>query len=275
MLLYPFLGSASVEISDGSVLGLYHFDGDSVDATGHGYTGTDTAIFYSTTTKKLGTTSSYFSGSAKIQYPTGLGQLGTNDFSVVFWYNGNVYASQYDWVIGNGAYAGAGWWIRRDNTANTLDCGYDGNALRASSTVNVYDNQWHHIVCQRASGQWEMYVDGTQYVGATGSGNLNNGTQVVQQGLDLFSASKYTQGYFDEQAILTRALTPTEISALYNSGAGDTICITVGCSGGGSSSSTTSTNDISMTQLDWLEYWTILSAIFFAAVAGVIWFFRR
>lgn len=270
MLLFPFLGHASVEISDGSVLGLYHFDGDSVDATGHGYTGSDTSISYSTTTKKLGTTSSYFSGSAKIQFPTGLGQLGTNDFAVAYWYNGNTYASQYDWIIGNGAYAGAGWWIRRDNTANTLDCGYDGNALRASSTVNVYDNQWHHIVCQRASGQWEMYVDGTQYVGATGSGNLNNGTAVVQQGLDPYSASKYTQGYFDEEAILTRALTPTEISALYNGGSGDTICITAGC-GNNSSSTPSSTTSTSTTNLvNYADFF--IDSIAFAILLFMIFF---
>lgn len=85
-------------------------------------------------------------------------------------------------------------------------------------------NTWHHIVIRAPlnSGSWDLFVDGN-IVGSMGLSLPGYTFYCDNNVIGTFSRANYTprfNGYIDELGFWDRALSDTEISHLYNSGAG-------------------------------------------------------
>ncbi|MCX6271806.1 MAG: dockerin type I domain-containing protein [Bacteroidetes bacterium] len=85
------------------------------------------------------------------------------------------------------------------------------------SVVIVINNNWHFVVGQREGTTWKIFVDGELSNSATGSsGNITN-----SMNLTIGNASQLNDpfsGSLDDIRIYSRALSQSEITALYNEG---------------------------------------------------------
>lgn len=278
-----FLGSvliaspalAFVEISDGSVKALYHLS-DTVDSSGHGYTMTNhgAATFVP---GKLGDAVELNASSS--QYLSrSLISSSTDNFAVSMWvyisstnmggaffHNGKLPAASEDgWAFGVG---------------DTDFTGSTGNNLLALRNAVGWQTPfgalgsigWKHVVVERDAGTWKGYIN--DVLGTTSTGAPSTPTVDTAIGTNNDGASvSYFNGKIDEVVFITgRVFSPSEITALYNGGAGAEVCVTVGCGTATSSPSSTATTTLSASDelLTYLFY--ILDALWFIAVfVGII-----
>ncbi|MFY9241645.1 MAG: T9SS type A sorting domain-containing protein [Polaribacter sp.] len=100
-----------------------------------------------------------------------------------------------------------------------------GSSGRSSQLNNLYDNNWHHIVLkiyERAgyNGRmfFDVYIDGTKNVALSGHNVLGTGGNFLTNGSLVISPSSVTnyKKSIDDIKVFSRALSDTEISALYN-----------------------------------------------------------
>lgn len=99
--------------------------------------------------------------------------------------------------------------------ANGANCSYSGS----------FTGNWHHIVFLRDGGNAKLYVDSvlrstnSATFGTPANANLDLVPQ-VKIGSSSQGTARYYDGMVDEVGYWTKALSTTEISDLYNSGAG-------------------------------------------------------
>lgn len=94
-----------------------------------------------------------------------------------------------------------------------------GSAIKATNTGTFVINKWYNLVTSWNGTQYKFYMDGQEmftqsytYVSPTTDGfELGWGNSINQV---------YLNGSIDEVAIWNRALSPTEVENIYNSGAG-------------------------------------------------------
>lgn len=111
----------------------------------------------------------------------------------------------------------------RNNVDNKLQL-YTANGSSAtalSSTGTITDTStWHQVAVTRdGSGNVTFYLDG----GASGTGSATENVSSASDfifGAGEAAADKFATAAFDEWAIYSKELTSTEITDLYNSGAG-------------------------------------------------------
>lgn len=89
-----------------------------------------------------------------------------------------------------------------------------------TSTNNLNDGNWHHILVTFDSGTHTLYVDGTQNAQNTGKTLAWDTGADLQFGKFYNYSGGYYDGSLDEVGYWSRALTGSEITELYNSGAG-------------------------------------------------------
>lgn len=114
-----------------------------------------------------------------------------------------------------------GWLLETMTDGQPVFEGRDGRG--GSSTIkgsggDINDNKWHLIVGQRSGNIWKIYIDG-QHINET---NVEGTAGSIESGGDLrIGASKYSvpmqfwNGNIDDIRIYKRALSDTEIQALY------------------------------------------------------------
>lgn len=162
-------------------------------------------------------------------------RFGDSNWTVSAWVYPTRATSGYAHVIGKDE-SGArefGMRIQIDTTASnsnrmTLFFGYtDGGFLSMEPAANrsyaQYVNQWWHYVVTNNSGAITLYENGSVFTTANrGAGKVfNASTAPLNIGRRSFSGFlEYFDGNIDEVAKWTRALSATEVSQLYNSGAG-------------------------------------------------------
>lgn len=98
-----------------------------------------------------------------------------------------------------------------------------GTDYTLATTAAYNDGTWHHVVATiDASGVMLLYVDNTLVAsGVTASGSMFTGTKKSEIGRNWDNTSSGVWvGTLDEIGVWSRALTSTEVSQLYNSGAG-------------------------------------------------------
>lgn len=99
-----------------------------------------------------------------------------------------------------------------------------GNSVILTGDTSLTANTWTHIVMVRSgsTGDWTatLYINGIND-GSVGSAVNPSGGASAQTTIGKFSqaATRYFSGSIDEVRIFSRALTATEVAALYNSGA--------------------------------------------------------
>ena len=207
-----------------SLVSYYKMESDSTDFFGAN-NGTDTASpTYSSGNGKVnngvGITSSQ-----KISLGTSVGQFGTGDFSVAFWWKGSTNAAVNDTLITNSDYTGdSAWEFHRNGSGTGLTFGRDANfTTEVNGSVNVFNNAWHLIIGVRSSGTISLYIDnasdGTPVPSITGSVSSGNATQIA---IDIGN-NYHGVGDFDEIGFWSKALSSQERTDLYNSGSGQTM----------------------------------------------------
>ena len=137
-------------------------------------------------------------------------------FSISFWLKttqtGNKVIIEKD---GNAGYSVQ----REDNNAIKISIGDSGGTLEIESAHTYNDGKWHHVVfvAQSPASNSKVYVDSVDDT----SGTPNNGFPSYSTG-SLYIGSRAGsfgyQGAFDEVRIYNRALTATEVTALYRTG---------------------------------------------------------
>ena len=160
----------------------------------------------------------------RIGNPTAL-NFGTGDFSVQTWVKTSFRGGSFnDYIIsksnvGNDAQfvlsynaGGTGFpsFLMSDGTTNSL----------ASGTANLADGIFHHLAGVREGTTLRLYVDGVQ-VGTATTPSLVNATSannVVIGGRDNPDFDPYFNGIIDEVQFFNRALSASEIQAVFNAG---------------------------------------------------------
>lgn len=193
--------------------------------------------------------------------------FGTGDFSIGGWVKGSyplqndIYPRLYE-KFHTGSETGINIYTSGSNTEDFPSCEYvvSGTYRLARATgYSVRDNNWHHIMCVKDGSGAKIYVDGVERGSYSGSiGNVNT-TADASIGWSRGWDSDYYQGTIDDVRVYNRALTPTEITTLYNydggggSGGGSDTLAGLSCSSGqvakwnGSTTSPTTTSVTSAT----------------------------
>lgn len=96
----------------------------------------------------------------------------------------------------------------------------NGFSYQIFSNNPVNDGEWHHAVCIKDSGTIKLYIDGTLQGTTSGVPNHTKDTKKYVIGYNQQGNNNYFLGKVDEVGIWNRPLTSTEITKLYNEGAG-------------------------------------------------------
>lgn len=144
--------------------------------------------------------------------PTAAMTIGTGDFTVEGWFYTDDVIQPYAvaWTIGAyGTSTGMGGKLASDGTSVTVALyrfdPYANIAVSHTSLKAGYVNGWHHIVWQRTSGTVRIYVDGTNVVSGTWTGDVSLPVRVrlgtmnqYTGGVDDFSYNYAYSGSIDE-----------------------------------------------------------------------------
>ena len=85
---------------------------------------------------------------------------------------------------------------------------------------NVRDGQWHHVAGVYDGTNMSLYVDGTLDVSRAATGSISQNSSPVYIGGNVAMTGYIFDGLIDEASIYNRALTASEIQAIYAAGSG-------------------------------------------------------
>lgn len=194
---------------DGSGKSLYRFEDNALDESGN-YHGTPTSVTYGSgrfgrcavfngSTSQI--TSSYSSSSNSVQ-------------SFSFWFKAN--ASSFSNLLGcsdNSTYGGiiVQWYPNKLQILTSNSSGNAWNSLVTTSTLAI--NTWHHAVVVLTGSAISVYINGV----LDGSiSSLSASASLRSMWVGYGGGGSCFNGSIDEVHIFNRALTATEVIALYN-----------------------------------------------------------
>lgn len=202
------------------LVGLWHLNGNSNDASGNGNNGSDTAISY--VPGKFGQAASYNGTSSKIQVTDSNSlHFGLNDYACMAWvYPTNLAAGDQDF-IGKNTSVGQGYILHRIESDGDLlvQLFTDGANNVNFTTSGVFtNNTWVHIAIvldAAVTNKCYIYKNGVLINSAS-----RTGAPVLNSTSDLFIGDSQFSGVFfsgrmDEVAIFNRAPSAKEIRNYY------------------------------------------------------------
>jgi hypothetical protein len=145
-----------------------------------------------------------------------------NDFSIVFWVKTTQTAGTGQWYNGvglvDGDYPGVANDFGTAMVGGKFAFGVGNPDTTIVSTKAINDGSWHQCVAtrQEAIGTMAIYVDGILQVTGAASRNTQNASAHLLLGA-IASGGGYFNGSLDEIKIFSRALSSSEVSALYTS----------------------------------------------------------
>jgi hypothetical protein len=148
-------------------------------------------------------------------------QMGTGSLTMAAWVKSSV--ATHKTICSYGAYNSAGYRFLYFNSELEAQASDGTHSAQPNGLPNIADGSWHFCVATfDRSGVLQPYVDNVARTSAslstvTGSINTSVGFQI---GAD--NASDLIDGMVDEVGIWNRVLTSTEITHLWNGGAGTT-----------------------------------------------------
>lgn len=152
--------------------------------------------------------------------------LGTGDITMACWFKKSTPSTQ-DYtptIMSLGVNSGASnyriYLVTEKTTGYAILASYDGTGTNVSSTVNIANNSYHYVVGTRSGTTMKIYVDGTEVASATGTARniTGNSLKIGTVGGGIYDV--LGDATIDEVGIWNRALSSTEVTALYNSGNG-------------------------------------------------------
>ena len=162
----------------------------------------------------------HFNGSGDYIYGTLTNPIiGNVNFSVTAWFK-TTKTGRGSIINGGSMSTGQGWWLAVSNGGNqklTFDKSGGGGAI---SSNNVCDGVWHFACGTYDGTNFRVYVDGAlQGTSQNTFGSVSGSELRIGDSLTNYS-SWYWAGDLDDVRIYTRALSQSDITALYNGGNG-------------------------------------------------------
>jgi hypothetical protein len=152
--------------------------------------------------------------------------FGTGNFSVGGWFKGDALPSfPYATFIGRNTGTGDGWgdidWnihILANGKPEFQASNNGSPGVTLSAPTNVVDNQWHHIAVTRTGNRFDIYIDGISEANITSVIIVRNTANPVRFGW-AYAHTSYLNSLIDEVEIYNRALSASEIQAIFKKGA--------------------------------------------------------
>ena len=201
---------------DLTLVGYWQLDGSSIDNSGNGNNGTDTAVSYSPAYSRFnGGQGASFNGSNSYISTSFPGISNTN--TVILWVNPGI-SQQLNGTRILKIGSGANFEIACLNTTDPhgFYIGYyNGSSTTLSAqTSNIYpSNNWYCVIYYFNNTTCGIYVNGVLAVTGTGTSS-SIGATTLYIGSNLGTAWFYN-GLIDEMAVFNRVLSPAEISQYY------------------------------------------------------------
>jgi sialidase-1 len=151
--------------------------------------------------------------------------LGAKDFTMMAWikYGATTGSHAILWAYRTGSGTTPQVWLRAEPGSNRIRAllAVDRFTITVQSASAYNDNQWHHVVLQRADGKLKLLVDGTEVASATAPpGSVTAGQEFGVQGIHVgerVDGVNRFQGTVDEVRAYRRALTATELTQIRDS----------------------------------------------------------
>ena len=145
---------------------------------------------------------------------TGVGNFGTNDFTILAWVRLESSVNTYRSVMSNGQ-TGAGDWLFY--TINIYDIRFYGNsgAILVTGTSFLTLNTWQQVAVTRSGSTVTLYGDGQILATDTSAGDSIGANHNTIIGASEDGSDRYWLGTIDHSVVWNRALTAQEIASLY------------------------------------------------------------
>ena len=206
-------------LTDGLV-SYYKFDGDATDSVG---TNNGTVNGATQVSGKINSAYSFNGSNNYIRRAT-FTPVPTSTLTLGVWIKTNSTSNQYIITQGrhpqtiNGEYI---FMMLSDGTLNFWD--YNGNYGFSESNTSIgtiNDGIWHYITFVKNGTSGEYYIDGVLDTTVSAVADRTYIQDDFTIGVDYRGSSEYFNGIMDEIGVWDRALSSSEITELYNSGAG-------------------------------------------------------
>jgi len=153
-----------------------------------------------------------------VELPDGIGNFGAGPFSVDFWMRSNAVGTAGTYLVGK-SYpdAGLGWDIRLQDSAIQV-VGVNGWDINLVSDASATANAWHLVAVTSTDTTVDLYIDAI-WKGACPRSPISSTTAPLRIGYTLAFGGLALDGLIEEIEIFDRALSETEVSAIYVAGA--------------------------------------------------------
>ena len=228
LAIQPLLAQVPSYVPTNGLVGSWPFNGNANDQSGNGNNGTVNGA--TLTADRFGNANSAynFNGTSNIVLQPGTNIQGNNARTISFWVN-ITNATQNTNTIYKGGNNGAGndfsiWYnVNSNNTYQIQVRRFQDDVV--TDAIPQILNQWNNISVVydgTNNSNLKIYINGQIYTGRafTPAGVTFNTTSTTPQFGDLIDqlgVHHYLKGKIDDVAIWNRALTPQEITNLYNS----------------------------------------------------------
>lgn len=149
--------------------------------------------------------------------------FGTGNFSISAWIKTSSNSIQ---VIFGKQGTGSGWYFYYQYGAgfDSMILYHRASGTFAEGTTALVDGNWHYVVATREGAVGKIYVDGIDDTLSSGdlSANVNSAGDNAVIGIRIIGGTfdREFLGTIDEVAIWNKALTSSEVTELWNGGAG-------------------------------------------------------
>ena len=225
--LIIFYFTTNAQVSNTGLVAYYQFNGNAGDSSGFGNHGTVNGATLTTGRGGIANTAYYFDGvSNKITVSASASIQPQYKLTLTAWIQPDV-NSLLGWstVLTKRYSATIDPWNSyslathyNDKWEFDLSNGTTGSQKTAKAhTTTPYNAGWIFLCATYDSTQAKLYVNGVLDTTISFSGSIGYSTNDLVIGYATYSANDYYKGRIDEIRIYNRALSPTEISLLFNS----------------------------------------------------------
>tara|TARA_B110000483_G_C18093853_1_gene503086 strand:- start:176 stop:1120 length:945 start_codon:yes stop_codon:yes gene_type:complete len=195
------------------LVGYWPFNGNATDESGNGLNGTGSGS-PTLTQDRFGVANKAYSFDGIDDYIS-VTRAYQSAFSLSIWFNPSTTTSpQYNPLVDA---FDANWEVQLKNRRpDFVSFITSTNYQEFISTQTTTNNNWHHLVCAYSSNTVTFYLNGNQTDQYTVN-PLPNNNGYYHFGASLVGFDQFYNGRLDDIGIWNRALTSTEITALFNS----------------------------------------------------------
>ena len=222
LLLFSINLSAQVPayVPTNGLVGWWPFTGNANDLSGNGNNGTNNGATLTTDRYSNNNSAYYFNGASQIDIsgPITSASTGNNQATISTWFfiptihNINSYLVGY----GNPNQQNGQIFAIGEDGSNGIYSTFYGGPFNAISNIAYPLNSWHNItVVKGTNGLVSFYLDAILIYSQTVS-TPNIGNNSGRFGRALWNSPEFFLGKLDDIGIWNRALSPAEITALYN-----------------------------------------------------------